>query len=335
MEAVRKMQEGAKQVDRLLGRFSMTDLAVIGRSHGAVADAAILNALDSIIAKTDVPAATIIEFIKKSALPATPGNPDLLRFADIVESMPAGTKHTAEAIDAAIARSNNFARNVGAAMADPVHGFEKTAKEIFGENVVIVNKVDETGAVVVKDGKVVQEIQVDPRLREGVEGSGSAAYSEIINRVADGKNLRTGDVLAAQVFEGGTINFAKWEVIKKVINNSNIPLGIKNSAIGELWSRINIRKLMAEGFKEEDIYREVQISYGKTTAKADIVAFRNGEMIIIECKAMQGGLSDEQKIVYAFLNDDGFEKVTMKGPLAEKFKDPATKKSFKLERDKQ
>jgi hypothetical protein len=120
-----------------------------------------------------------------------------------------------------------------------------------------------------------------------------------------------------------------------VINSSNIPLGIKNSTIGELWSRINILKLQSEGFKPENIFREVQISYGKTTAKADIVAFKDGEMVIVECKAMQGGLSDEQKIVYAFLNDDGFGKVTMKGPLTEKFKDPATKKSFRLEKDKQ
>lgn len=311
IENYRTGQNGIQQVDQILKRFSIDELTSIRLSHaGRYGDVEIINALTSIIGKTDESSTTIIDLIRKAASPSNPDKPDLLRLQNILEGLPPGQKFTAATIEEAIVRSNEFASGVETAMADPVHGFETLAKQIWGDNATI------------RDGN----IEVDERFRKGGDDTSSAAYAQII-KVDD-----RGDALAASIVTGGKIDMARWEVIKKVINNSNIVTGIKNNAIGELWTRVNKLKLEAEGYT---VVREVMLTVGKTEARADLVAIKDGELRVVECKAMGGDLSSAQKIIYPYLERGEFDAVKVKNDpsMDAMFKNPRITKSYELVRD--
>lgn len=112
----------------------------------------------------------------------------------------------------------------------------------------------------------------------------------------EGKKL----ALANTVSSGGKVNYERWQVLKAVIEKSNISQGIKNNIIGELWTTVHVRALEQDGWR---VLTELKLSDGATVAKADAVAMKGDQMIVFEFKSMQGELRPGQEIIYPMLQD--------------------------------
>ncbi|NJO00906.1 MAG: hypothetical protein HC880_03740 [Bacteroidia bacterium] len=131
------------------------------------------------------------------------------------------------------------------------------------------------------------------------------------------------------MFEGETFVPTRWKILKATIENATIAQSIKNNIIGELWTRSQIKAWELKGYK---IFREVQITNNMEIAKADAVAVKGNEMIVLEFKSMDGKLSEQQAIIYPILESGQIEKLRIleNVELDIKFKHPDTKVLYKL-----
>jgi hypothetical protein len=134
--------------------------------------------------------------------------------------------------------------------------------------------------------------------------------------------------MAESIAVGGVLSKERWKVFRKVVDDSNIAVSIKNNIIGEMWTRVTEQVYRGLGYT--DIYREVEITTGKVTAKADIVLVKGNEVIIVECKSGGATYSKGQEVIYPLLQNGKFQSVMLSGDeaLAKKFADPNAKLRF-------
>jgi hypothetical protein len=190
-------------------------------------------------------------------------------------------------------------------MRDPATGYDAMVKLIWGEKVAV------------EDGVI--------KVTESVGTSGSDAYQTVFQ-------LGKGESIAKSMAAGGAVSKDKWKVFRKVIENSNIAPSIKNNIIGEMWTRVNEQAYRQLGYT---VYREVEMTAGKTIAKADLVLEKGGEILVVECKSGGATLSKGQEVVYPLLQEGKFKSVMLGGDeaLARKFADPNTKIGYLLARE--
>ncbi len=132
---------------------------------------------------------------------------------------------------------------------------------------------------------------------------------------------------------GGLLSKDKWKVFRKVIKDSNIADPIKNSIIGEMWTRVNEEVYKGLGYTKA--YREVEITTGKVTARADIILEKGNEILVLECKSGGATYTTGQDVIYPLLQEGKFKSVMLNGDeaLAKKFADPNTKIRFLTARE--
>lgn len=264
---------GLQKTDSLISQFGMDGLRDILQANRN--QTGFINNLYFLTQKVSGTKTELAELARQAG---SGGKADLEKLAVILESQP-GKLTYQQAVDS-IARSKSFASDVAKAMADPVNGYQKMAKRVWGE----ASQVAENGA-----------IDVPAQLKKGVDGAGSEAYKLVIK---EGRGID----LANTVLSGKTVDYSKWKVLKSVIENSTVPQSIKNLIIGELWTTVHVRWLEENSYK---LFREVKLTDGVTVAKADIVAVKEGEMLVVEMKSMAAELSKNQASIYPLLQDPG------------------------------
>ena len=264
---------GLQKTDSLISQFGMDGLRDILQANRN--QTGFINNLYFLTQKVSGTKTELAALVRQAG---SGGKADLEKLALILESQPG--KLTYQQAVESIVRSKSFATDVAAAMADPVHGYQNMAKRVWGE----ATEVAEDGA-----------IDVPAQLKKGVDGAGSEAYKLVMK---EGRGV----ALANTVLSGKTVDYSKWKVLKSVIENSTVPQSIKNLIIGELWTTVHARSLEENGYK---IFREVKLSAGVTVAKADIVAVKEGEMLVVEMKSMAAALSKNQASIYPLLQDPG------------------------------
>jgi hypothetical protein len=262
---------GLEKADKLLEIFTLGELKGLIQSNRI--ENGFINNLFLLTQKVKGSKTEIMELIQKAG---EGGKQDIEKLVRILEGRPSQFTY-AEALEA-IAKSKRFTADVAAAMADKEHGFEKMAKLVWGEDAKITN----------------ESIEVSAELRKGAADSGSAA----IKRALKDDNKKK--VLGAFVSSGGEVDYSKWKVLKKVIENSNIDRSIKNNIIGELWGSAHMEAYVQRGYH---VIAEVKLTDGKTLIKADAVAMKGNEFIVLEFKSLEGELSEGQEIIYPMLSD--------------------------------
>jgi Holliday junction resolvase len=261
---------GLQKADKLLETFSLTDMKGILQTNKL--ENGFINGLYSLTQKVKGTKSELLDLMAKTG---SGGKSDMEKLMRILGSQPGQVTYK-DAVEA-IAKSKAFAADVAAAMADKEHGFEKIAKLVWGEDAVV------------KDGA----IEVADKYVKG-DKAGSEAFAVVMKE--EGKKL----ALANLVSSGGKVNYDKWKVLKSVIENSNISRPIKNNIIGELWTTVHVSALEQDGWK---VLKEVKLSDGVTVAKADAVAIKGDQMVVLEFKSLEGVLSEDQKIIYPMLQD--------------------------------
>jgi len=284
---------GLEKADALLGRFSLAELQpmIQARYPGGF-----VNNLYEVAAK--LPGASnseIADLIAKAG--GGKGAGDLGRLREILSAIKAPSTSYDEAVKA-IQAADAFAADVAKAMKDPATGYDAMVKLIWGEKVAV------------EDGVI--------KVTESIGDSGSVAYQTALK--LDNK----GETMAKLMATGGAVSRDKWKVFRKVIEDSNIETSIKNNIIGEMWTRVNEQAFIQQGYK---VTREVEMTAGKFTAKADLVLEKGNEIIVVECKSGGAKFSKNQDVVYPLLQEGKFKSVMLSGDeaLARKFADPNSK----------
>jgi DNA-binding transcriptional MerR regulator len=298
---------GLQKADKLLDIYDLRDLHSLMRTRWAEG---FINSLYEVQSKVKGSPAEIITLAKKAG---SDGLGDLERLRRILERLKSEGVTVGEAM-AAIKESDEFAANLASAMTDINGGFDSIAKQLWGKGASVKNGV----------------VEVAPELAKGRKGAGKAAIQQIM-----GANGSLADELVEKfIVAGDKINYANWGVVRGVILKAeNVADSIKSNLIGELWNRINLVELRKAGF--DDITREVELIIGGGTARADAVAIRGDELIVLEFKSMNGELTAGQKIVYPFLEAGNFAAVKVNNErLAKLFKDLKMKRSYKLVAEK-
>ncbi len=285
---------GLQKADKLLGKFSLAEMDTLMRARWSNSFVNTLNDLSEMM--PGVKNAEIIELANKAG---TGGKANLGRLKDIVDSM-RKTEVTYDEALKAIEAANAFGAEVSKAMKDPKSGFDALVKLIWGENVTI-----EDGVIKVKDA--------------------FAGGSETISHVT---GFGKADKLAEGMITGTKVDSAKWEVFRRVIDQSDIAVGIKNNIIGTMWERVNIKAFEKQGYT---VYTQVMVSTGKTTAKVDAVLLKGNEIIFVELKSGGAVYERGQKVIYPLLEQGKFKNVmiTNDEALAAKFADPKFKIKFR------
>ena len=296
--------KGLEMGDVLLGRFTLTELESMMKARWT--EDFVVNLYYVVDKMPGLKSSEIIDLISKAGGGKAPG--DLGRLYDILSTIKAPATTYDEAVKA-IQAADSFARDVAKAMKDPATGYDALAKLIWGEKVVV-----EEGT-----------IKVTIKVTELLGKSGSDVYQTVFQ-------LGKGESLAKKMAKGGVLSKEKWKVFRKVIEDANIATSIKNSIIGEMWTRVNEEVFSGLGY---NVIREVEITDGKVVAKADIILEKGNEIIVVECKSGGGVYSAAQKIIYPLLQEGKFKSVMLRGDeaLAKKFSDPKTKIGFRLASD--
>lgn len=262
---------GLQKTDSLISKFGMDGLRDLIQANRN--QTGFVNNLYALTQKVTGTKAEWAELIRQAG---AGGKGDLDKLIRILESQP-GQLTYKEALEA-VSRSKSFAADVAAAMADPTLGYQKMAKRVWG----ITDDVAPGGV-----------IDVPAHLKKGAEDAGSAAYKLVIK---EGRGID----LANSVLNGKNIDYSRWKVLKSVIENSTVSQPIKNLIIGELWTTVHFRWLEVNEYR---IFREVKLTDGVTIAKADVVAVKGTEMLVVEMKSMAASLSKNQASVYPLLQD--------------------------------
>jgi hypothetical protein len=296
-----------QKADILLDNYLLKDLRSLMRARWTDG---FINTLYEVQSKVKGTPAEIMALVKTAG---SDGVGDLERLRRILERLKSEGVTVEEAMKA-IKESDEFAADLASAMTDINGGFESIAKQLWGK-----------GASV-KDGVV----EVAPELAKGRKGAGKAAIQQIMGA----KGGLADELVEKFIVAGDKINYANWGVVRGVILKAeNVADGIKSNLIGELWTRINLVELRKAGF--DDITREVELIIGGGTARADAVAIKGDELIVLEFKSMKGELTADQKIVYPFLEAGNFAAVKVNNErLAKLFKDLKMKRSYKLVAEK-
>ncbi|GAA4400498.1 hypothetical protein GCM10023187_13760 [Nibrella viscosa] len=261
---------GLQKADSLISKFGMEGLQNLIQANRN--QTGFVNNLYFLTQKVGGTKAEWAELIRQAG---AGGKGDLDKLVRILESQP-GQLTYKEALEA-VSRSKSFAADVAAAMADK-NAYTKLAKRVWGESA----EVAEDGAISVSD-----------KFRKGAEDAGSEAYAQVIKQ---GRGID----LANTVATNGAVDYTRWKVLKNIVENASISQSIKNLIIGELWTTVHARMLEQQGYK---VFREVKLTDGVTIAKADIVAVKGSEMLVVEMKSMAASLSKNQASVYPLLQD--------------------------------
>lgn len=288
---------GLEKADVLLGLFDLKKLDSMMKTHWT---GGFVNSLYDVVDKLPgVKNSDIVDLIYKAGGGKAPG--DLGRLRDIISTIKAPATTYDEAVKA-IQAAESFAADVAKAMKDPATGYDAMVKLIWGEKVVV-----EKGTI---------------KVTEVLGSGGSEAYQTVFQ-------LGKGESLAKNMATGGVLSKEKWKVFRKVIEDSNVATSIKNNIIGEMWTKVNEEVYRGMGYT---VIREVEITTGKVTAKADIILVKGNEIIVVECKSGGGVYRKGQEIIYPLLQEGKFKSVMLMGDeaLAKKFADPNSKIGFRL-----
>jgi len=291
-----------EKADVLLGRFTLNELHSIMKARWSEG---FVNNLYEVVEKMPgLKNSEIIDLITKAGGGKSPG--DLGRLREILSTIKAPATTYDEAVKA-IEAADAFAIDVARAMKDPATGYDAMVKLIWGETVAV-----EGGTI---------------KVTESLGKSGSDAYQIVFQ-------LGKGDSMAKNMATGGALSKDKWKVFRKVIDDSNIAPSIKNSIIGEMWTKVNEQVYRGLGYT---VYREVEITTGKVTARADIILEKGNEIIVLECKSGGATYTKGQNVIYPLLQDGKFKSVMLSGDeaLAKKFADPNSKIQFLTARESQ
>ncbi|MBD2700763.1 DUF4157 domain-containing protein [Spirosoma sp. BT702] len=267
---------GLHKTDVLLNHFTLNelrDIRLINRDQ--------VEFVSNLFFVTQKVKGTKAEWISLAKQAGTSAQADLPRLIQILEGH-TGTMTMQEALDA-IARSKSFADDVAKAMANSANGYQATAQKVWD--------ITDTLA---KDAP----ITLPDKFLKGADGAGSAAYAQVIKK---GRGI----ALADGTLAGKTVDYTRWKVLISTIENTAVSRSIKNLIRGELWTLVHMRWLEANGYK---VFREVKIFDGIRYAKADLVAVKDGEMLIIEMKSIAGKLTSNQESIYPLLQDPTLRK---------------------------
>jgi Domain of unknown function (DUF4157)/Putative peptidoglycan binding domain len=291
---------GLEKADLLLSRFTLTELNSLMNARWSDG---FVNSMFAVSEKLPgLKNSEIIDLIFKAGGGKAPGNLDRLK--DILSTLKAPSATYDEAVKL-IQSADSFAADVAKAMKDPATGYDAMIKLIWGEGVVA-----ESGII---------------KVTESLGKSGSDAYHTVFQ-------LGKGDSIARSIAGGGVLSKERWKVFRKVIDDSNIAPSIKNSIIGEMWTKVNVEMYKGLGYT---VYREVEIIAGKVTARADIILEKGTEIIVLECKSGGAVYTKGQDVVYPLLSEGKFSSVMLKGDeaLMKKFADPNSKIRFLTSRE--
>ncbi|WP_295116565.1 DUF4157 domain-containing protein [uncultured Chitinophaga sp.] len=289
-DAGRFTYPGFEKANALLDTYSLADLSKLRDARWV--DAFVLNLFDV----TTGIKATKEEIADLIAKAGKGGKGDLDRLWRIRQGMPAQPLPDYKEMVEAIKASDAFAESVKLAMADGEKGFETLAKQMWGADAQVTGDT----------------IEVAANMRKGTKDSGKAVF----NKVTRGeKDVAT--AMANAVVDSSGINFARWEVLKKVVMNANINGSIKNNLIGELWTRVHLKYYENLGYQ---VFREIEMipAAGGDLMRADIWAVKGKELLIIECKALEGEVSAAQDVVYKLMEANKFDAVKVVNPEMEK-----------------
>lgn len=261
---------GLQKADKLLDIFTLSELSHI--IQGNKLQNGFINNLFGLSQKVKASKQELLSLI---AISGSKGESDMQRLIRILSSQPGQVTYK-EAMDI-LSKNKAFAANVAAAMADAEHGFEKITKLVWGNDAVVKG----------------ESIEVAEKYVKG-EHAGSEAFAVVMKE--EGKKMALANIVSG----GGKVDYGRWQVLKSVIERSNISQSIKNNIIGELWTTVHVTALEQDGWR---VLKEVKLSDGVTVAKADAVAMKGDQMMVLEYKSLAGVLSDDQKIIYPMLQD--------------------------------
>ena len=252
---------GKIQVDSILSRFSLEDIATIRRSFPfdpvTASDevAGLASALGAIVAKTDLPADELMILINKAGIKATDevADPDVIRLAAILDGMPMGQKHSREAIEAAILRQNTIA--------DELAGLgEEIVEGIFRD----------LGDLTTDPGGI--KLVMDHFDRSGSRAIGYFTEAQRMKGIV--KNI---------LGEGSEINAARWRKIQEAIRKTDMKDSIQNNIIGRYWEEVNEAAHIATGKKlDKDLFPQLDVNIPNSEIGARI------DMGIIQSKEVDG-----------------------------------------------
>jgi len=293
--------------------LSVFDLADLQRLMKANPGNQFINALHQLIRRVEGDKAQLLSLINRAGLGATTSKPvaDISRLNQILDAMATVPgKHSISSVEQSIREANEFAAKLAAALASGEGGFESLVKLVWGKSAGV------------KDGVV----EVADALKKGATGSGSKAYKEVL-----GNAEKAGEIVNG-VVQGSKIDKVRWALLRKAIDDTAIATSIKNSIIGELWTRVNVQAYINRGYK---VLREVEITAvvdGKTVvAKADAIAYKGKEIVVLEFKSGGAVLSDAQEIIYPLIQAGNLSGLKVADTLInQQFKENAARVAYKL-----
>lgn len=268
---------GLQKVDELLGKFSLGELDTLMKTRWTDGFA---NTLYDISAK--IPGAKYSEILDLANKAGKGGKGDLGRVGILVDSLKKPTA-TLDEVSKAIEAANAFGTEVEKAMKDPKTGFDAMVKLIWGEKTKVENDV-----IKVKDAFA----------------GGSETFEQVMG-------LGKADQLAEKMVTDAKLDMTKWEVFKKVINQSNIDDPIKNLIKGKMWEYANIKAFKAQGF---EVFAQKRLTTVLGDGKgvdciADAILVRNNEMYIVELKSGGAVYERGQDVIYPLLEQGKFKNV--------------------------
>jgi len=287
---------GLQKADVLLGRFSWEELGTLMKARWKGVGHTGYGFVNTLYDLIDlVPGISNAQVSELAALAG--GGNDLGLAKDIVASLKKPAVTFDEAVKA-IQKSNAFGEDVARALANPETGYEALIELVWGKKIV-----PENGIIKVSDGLA----------------GGSEAFATVMGEGHAGR-------IAQKLLTGNDLDLAKWQVFRKVIDNSDIAPGIKNGILGRMWGLANMEAFRKQGFivLEEKWLKTIGPEAEAAVCRADAILIRGKEFIIVEFKSGEANYERGQKVIYPLLEKLKFNSVMVFNDesLAAKYIDP-------------
>jgi hypothetical protein len=281
--------KGLAEVGELLERLDLNQIQRIRNNVPTTGDAALSDtdvfvAMRDIVRRTDGQGQTIMRLINAAGPNSRPGSPDpdLFRLQTILLGMGDGP-HRMGRILAVIDAYNTLTAQLAALGDDFVTSIFTAMDSLVGQ------KLD----IPVEAG-IRQFRKVPHFLDEQGTLSGSKVIAEFTRpQVAD-------HIVGTVVGAAGEISSARWKQFTDALEASDLPDGIRNNIIGEMWERVTLASRRASGNYEHVLAQtDVSINGTTTTSRADVILINSVDpstntvhLTIEDCKAGYPGVSD-------------------------------------------
>lgn len=272
---------GLQKADFLLGRFSWQELGTLMKTRWkgvGFKGYGFVNTLYDLIDM--VPGISNAQVSELAAIAG--GGNDLGLAKDILAFLKKPALTFDEAVKA-IEKSNAFGDDVAKALADPTTGYDALIALVWGKKII-----PENGVIKVSDSFA----------------GGSEAFAAVMGQ-------GHADKIAMQLLTGNDLDLAKWEVFRKVIDNSDIAQGIKNGILGRMWGMANMKAFKKKGFTvlEEKWLKTIGPEAEAAECIADAILIQGKKIIIVEFKSGGANYERGQKVIYPLLEKGKFKNV--------------------------